>query len=80
MGISGLVWYDTLRSTPLQIANDSLHCSSARDIVANQPVAIKKLCDPFKTENIAKHMFREVKLLKQLRHENVCLSFCCLSS
>ncbi|KAJ5283489.1 hypothetical protein N7505_001469 [Penicillium chrysogenum] len=44
---------------------------SGRDRIANQTVAIKKLCDPFKTENIAKHMFREVRLLKQLRHENV---------
>lgn len=80
MGVSGLVWYDTHRSTPCQISDESLHCSSGRDRIANQTVAIKKLCDPFKTEKIAKHMFREVRLLKQLRHENVCLSSCCLNS
>lgn len=36
-------------------------------------VAVKKLTDPFKTATVAKHMFREIKLLKQLQHENVCL-------
>lgn len=48
--------------------------SSARDQISNQTVAVKKLADPFKSDNIAKHMYREVKLLKQLQHENVCPS------
>ena len=80
IGISGLVWYDTRRSAPFQIAYESLYCSSAKDKLANQTVAIKKLCDPFKTESVAKHMFREVRLLKQLRHENVCRLSCYLTS
>lgn len=45
--------------------------SSARDRLGRQTVAIKKLADPFRSDNIAKHMFREVKLLEQLQHENV---------
>lgn len=48
--------------------------SSAKDQISNQTVAVKKLADPFKTDNIAKHMHREVKLLKQLQHENVRLA------
>lgn len=48
--------------------------SSARDQINHQTVAVKKLCEPFKTDNIAKHMYREVKLLKQLQHDNVCRS------
>lgn len=80
MGISGIVWYYTRKSYSVPIADTSLHCSSARDRIANQKVAIKKLCGPFKTENIAKHMFREVRLLKQLRHENVCLPSRCLNA
>lgn len=46
--------------------------SSAKDQIGQQTVAVKKLSEPFKTDNIAKHMYREVKLLKQLQHENVC--------
>lgn len=48
-----------------------LFLSSARDQINHQTVAVKKLCEPFKTANTAKHMFREVKLLKQLQHDNV---------
>lgn len=32
---------------------------------------MKKLTGPFRTQNIAAHMFRDVKLLKELRHDNV---------
>jgi p38 MAP kinase len=46
--------------------------SSARDQINHKTVAVKKLCEPFKTNNIAKHIFREVKLLKQFQHDNVC--------
>ncbi|KAJ5170415.1 bZIP transcription factor bZIP-1 [Penicillium coprophilum] len=45
--------------------------SSARDQLAHQTVAVKKLAEPFKTPTIARHMFREMKLLRQLRHENI---------
>lgn len=69
----GAAFETTERYTQLELVGmgiSGLVCS-ARDRIANQTVALKKLCDPFKTENIAKHMFREVRLLKQLRHENI---------
>lgn len=77
IGVSGLVWYDIQwlktwnynRSLPLTIA----HFSSARDQITKRTIAVKKLAQPFKSENIAKHMYREVRLLKTLKHENVCL-------
>ncbi|KAJ5264611.1 hypothetical protein N7505_007404 [Penicillium chrysogenum] len=71
--IMGAAFETTKRYTQLELVGmgvSGLVCSG-RDRIANQTVAIKKLCDPFKTENIAKHIFREVRLLKQLRHENV---------
>lgn len=34
-------------------------------------MAVKKLAEPFKSAVVAQHMFREIKLLKQLKHENV---------
>ncbi|GAB1208101.1 hypothetical protein APSETT445_006841 [Aspergillus pseudonomiae] len=45
--------------------------SSAYDLVRGQAVAIKKLLNPFATPASAKQTYREIKLLKQLRHENV---------
>lgn len=45
--------------------------SSATDQISQRTIAVKKLADPFKTENIARHMYREVKLLKMLKHDNV---------
>jgi len=46
--------------------------SFAKDRISNQTVAVKKLADPFITAAVAQHMFREIELLKQLQHENVC--------
>jgi hypothetical protein len=31
----------------------------------------KKLAQPFATESIAKHTFKEITMLKHLKHENV---------
>ncbi|KAJ5346127.1 hypothetical protein N7452_004131 [Penicillium brevicompactum] len=45
--------------------------SAARDQIVNQTVAVRKLAGVFQTEATAKHMFGEIKLLKQLRHENI---------
>lgn len=75
MGVSGLVWYDHRGVSELEQTRANKVYSSAKDQIANQTVAVKKLADPFKTDNIAKHMYREVKLLKQLQHENVRLSY-----
>lgn len=45
--------------------------SSARDQLTNQSVAIKKIMKPFSTPVLAKRTYRELKLLKHLKHENV---------
>jgi serine/threonine protein kinase len=45
--------------------------SSARDQLTNQAVAVKKIMKPFSTPVLAKRTYRELKLLKHLRHENV---------
>jgi p38 MAP kinase len=44
---------------------------SARDQLTNQNVAIKKIMKPFSTPVLAKRTYRELKLLKHLKHENV---------
>ncbi|KAJ5090671.1 hypothetical protein N7532_009355 [Penicillium argentinense] len=55
---------------PVGMGISGLVCS-AKDNICNQTVAVKKLSEPFKTDYLAKHMYREVKLLKQLQHENL---------
>ncbi|PWA24872.1 hypothetical protein CCH79_00010086 [Gambusia affinis] len=46
-------------------------CSSALDSRTGTRVAIKKLYRPFQSEVFAKRAFRELKLLKHMKHENV---------
>ncbi|KAI2792307.1 Mitogen-activated protein kinase HOG1 [Penicillium oxalicum] len=55
---------------PVGMGVTGLVCS-ARDQIGHQTVAVKKLPEPFKTANVAKHMYREIKLLKNLQHENI---------
>lgn len=45
--------------------------SSAKDALLKKTVAVKKLAEPFGNAIISKHIFREIKLLNQLRHDNV---------
>lgn len=45
--------------------------SSAKDQLTGQAVAIKKIMKPFSTPVLAKRTYRELKLLKHLKHENV---------
>jgi serine/threonine protein kinase len=45
--------------------------SSAKDQLTASPVAIKKIMKPFSTPVLSKRTYRELKLLKHLRHENV---------
>jgi p38 MAP kinase len=44
---------------------------SAKDQLTAQPVAVKKIMKPFSTPVLSKRTYRELKLLKHLRHENV---------
>ncbi|GFF26081.1 hypothetical protein IFM46972_01661 [Aspergillus udagawae] len=39
--------------------------------ITQQPVALKKIMKPFDSSSLAKRTYREIRLLKYLRHENV---------
>ncbi|CAG8069532.1 unnamed protein product [Penicillium salamii] len=43
-------------------------------LVNQQYVAVKKILNPFATPATAQSLFREIKLLKRLRHDNECYS------
>lgn len=58
-----------LYSFPGQLAD--LTNSSAKDQLSGTSVAIKKIMKPFSTPVLSKRTYRELKLLKHLRHENV---------
>ena len=47
------------------------HYSSAEDKHKNESVAIKKLSRPFQSVIHAKRSYRELKLLRHMKHENV---------
>jgi p38 MAP kinase len=49
--------------------------SSAKDQLTGQAVAVKKIMKPFSTPVLAKRTYRELKLLKHLKHENVSLPY-----
>ena len=46
-------------------------CSSATDTQYNIKVALKKLARPFQNHVHAKRTYRELRLLKHMKHENV---------
>lgn len=48
-----------------------MRLSSANDTLTLAAVAIKKIPEPFRTLELAKRTFRELKLLRHLRHDNV---------
>ncbi|OKL63970.1 Mitogen-activated protein kinase hog1 [Talaromyces atroroseus] len=71
--IFGTTFEITSRYTDLQpvgMGAFGLVCS-ARDQLTGQPVAVKKIMKPFSTPVLSKRTYRELKLLKHLRHENV---------
>ena len=45
--------------------------SSAKDQLSGTSVAVKKIMKPFSTPVLSKRTYRELKLLKHLKHENV---------
>lgn len=49
--------------------------SSAKDQLTGQAVAVKKIMKPFSTPVLSKRTYRELKLLKHLRHENVRMGY-----
>ena len=48
-------------------------CSSGTDLLTNEGVAIKKVHLPFNSKIEARRIFREVRLLRHLAHDNVCI-------
>lgn len=58
-------------SPEMHVADNDTANSSARDQLTQQPVAVKKIMKPFSTPVLSKRTYRELKLLKHLRHENV---------
>lgn len=68
MGAFGLVWSVACsRQDKTSLTSDS----SAKDQLSGTSVAIKKIMKPFSTPVLSKRTYRELKLLKHLRHENV---------
>ncbi|KAI8363749.1 MAP kinase SakA [Mortierella sp. GBAus27b] len=73
LSIFGTVFEVTTRYVDLQpvgMGAFGLVCS-AKDELTGQPVAIKKIMKPFSTPVLAKRTYRELKLLKHLKHENI---------
>ncbi|PLB43561.1 mitogen-activated protein kinase hog1 [Aspergillus steynii IBT 23096] len=71
--IFGTTFEITSRYTDLQpvgMGAFGLVCS-AKDQLTAQPVAVKKIMKPFSTPVLSKRTYRELKLLKHLRHENI---------
>ncbi|KAI4262963.1 MAG: hypothetical protein L6R42_001870 [Xanthoria sp. 1 TBL-2021] len=71
--IFGTTFEITSRYTDLQpvgMGAFGLVCS-AKDQLTSQAVAVKKIMKPFSTPVLAKRTYRELKLLKHLRHENI---------
>lgn len=44
---------------------------SAMDTTLNRRVAVKKLTRAFDTSELAKRSYRELRILKHMKHENV---------
>ncbi|KAF3987989.1 hypothetical protein FT663_04216 [Candidozyma haemuli var. vulneris] len=71
--IFGTVFEITSRYTdlnPVGMGAFGLVCSAV-DKLTGQNVAVKKIMKPFSTSVLAKRTYRELKLLKHLRHENL---------
>jgi len=70
----GCFWSSLVRSYVLHACHQNTDGfgSSAKDQLTGQAVAVKKIMKPFSTPVLSKRTYRELKLLKHLRHENVC--------
>ncbi|CAG8717013.1 13851_t:CDS:2, partial [Gigaspora rosea] len=55
---------------PVGMGAFGLVCS-AKDQLTGANVAIKKILKPFSTPVLSKRTYRELKLLKHLKHENI---------
>ena len=62
-----------IASAVLESFLSSTLSSSAKDQLTGASVAIKKIMKPFSTPVLSKRTYRELKLLKHIQHENVCV-------
>ncbi|CAG9855027.1 unnamed protein product [Phyllotreta striolata] len=71
--VNKTVWEVPVRYQKLSTVGSGAYgqVCSAEDTLTNTKVAIKKLARPFQTAVHAKRTYRELKLLKHMRHENV---------
>lgn len=77
LGAYGQVWYVSynrphLSSFCYNFFLSGVH-SSAVDNQTGLKVAIKKLARPFQSAVHAKRTYRELRMLKHMNHENVCI-------
>ena len=63
----------SMAPTPTAVTQ-AMHDNAAKDQLTGQSVAVKKIMKPFSTPVLAKRTYRELKLLKHLRHENVSMT------
>ncbi|KXN68245.1 mitogen-activated protein kinase HOG1 [Conidiobolus coronatus NRRL 28638] len=73
LSVFGTIFEVTSRYTDLQpigMGAFGLVCS-AQDTLVDRSVAIKKIMKPFSTPVLAKRTYRELKLLKHFRHDNI---------
>ncbi|KAJ9075278.1 MAPK protein hog1 [Entomophthora muscae] len=73
LSVFGTIFEVTSRYSDLQpigMGAFGLVCS-AKDLISGTSVAIKKIMKPFGTAVLAKRTYRELKLLKHLRHDNI---------
>ncbi|CAB1336905.1 unnamed protein product [Coregonus sp. 'balchen'] len=71
--INSTVWEIPEKYTRLKQIGTGAYGSvcSVINVKTNEKVAIKKLHRPFQSEMFAKRAYRELRLLKQMKHENV---------
>lgn len=62
------------------LSSSGLFCfSSAINEKNKETIAIKKLHRPFQSEIFAKRAYRELRLLKHMKHQNVSVVYCRIS-
>lgn len=64
-------WFGQSSRLPAPVASANQTRSSAKDTITSSNVAVKKIVKPFSDVVLSKRTYRELKLLKHLRHDNV---------
>ncbi|TNN33086.1 Mitogen-activated protein kinase 11 [Liparis tanakae] len=64
-------WPPARRGHPGRLQGAVRSSASAYDVVSRQKVAVKKLSRPFQSLIHSRRSYRELRLLKHMKHENV---------